>query len=313
MVVSSVLVSAALSSQPASASSTAVLQGWGDNTYGELGTGTKTVKTVPTNVKLPTGVTGFTAVAAGGEHTLAIGSDGNLYAWGDNGYGELGDGTTTSSTTPVEVQMPAGVQATQIAAGLIDSLALGSDGKVYAWGDNGYDELGDGNSTDSSVPVAVSFPSGVKKVVQIAAGQYHNLALTASGDVWAWGLNSDGQIGNGTTTTRNTPVKVALPSGDPATTIAAGGYHSLAGDNAGDLYAWGDNSNGQLGLASGDTTSESSPTLVDMPSGVSATQLAAGLYFSMAVGSNGSLYAWGYDADGELGHGNTTQDEIPRR
>ncbi len=113
---------------------------------------------MPKTVTLPSGVTGFTAVAAGGEHTLAIGSDGNLYAWGDNGYGELGNGTTTSSTTPVEVHMPAGILATQIAAGLLDSLAIGSDGKVYAWGDNGYNELGDGNSTDSSVPVKVSLP-----------------------------------------------------------------------------------------------------------------------------------------------------------
>ncbi len=312
VVVSSVLVSAVLTSQPASASGTAVLQGWGDNTYGELGNGTKANSTVPTNVTLPPGVTGFTAVAAGGQHTLAIGSDGNLYAWGDNGYGELGNGTTTSSTTPVEVHMPTGIHAVKIAAGLIDSLATGSDGKVYAWGDNGYDELGDGNTTDSSLPVKVSLPAGVNLVTKIAAGQYHNLALTQSGSVYAWGLNSNGQLGDGTTTTPAIPVKVALPAGTTANNIAAGGYHSMASDTAGDLYAWGLNGNGQLGLAPLDKTSESSPTLVDMPTGVSATQLAAGLYHSLAVGSDGNLYAWGYDADGELGRGTTIEATIPR-
>ncbi len=312
VVVSSVFVSAVLSSQPASAGTTPVLQGWGDNTYGELGNGTKVNATVPRAVTLPSGVTSFTAVAAGGEHTLAIGSDGNLYAWGDNGYGELGNGTTTSSTTPVEVHMPAGIQATQIAAGLLDSLAIGSDGKVYAWGDNGYNELGDGNSTDSSVPVKVSLPGFVTGVKQIAAGQYHNLAVTLNGTLYAWGLNSNGQLGNGTTTTPTIPVQVHMPTGTVANNIAAGGYHSMASDTAGDLYAWGLNGDGQLGLAPNDTTSESSPTLVDMPSGVSATQLAAGLYHSMAVGSDGNLYVWGYNADGEAGRGGTTNAAIPK-
>ena len=102
MVVSSVFVSAVLSTQPASAGARTVLQGWGDNAYGELGNGTKVNAAVPKAVTLPSGVTGFTAVAAGGEHTLAIGSDGNLYAWGDNSHGQLGNGPTiTSSTTPV--------------------------------------------------------------------------------------------------------------------------------------------------------------------------------------------------------------------
>ncbi len=309
---SSAFVAVVTSPQPASAAGTAVLQSWGDNTYGQLGDGSKFNADVPEIVKLPSGVTGFTAVAAGGEHTLAIGSDGNLYAWGDNGYGELGNGTTTSSNTAVEVHMPAGIHATQIAAGLIDSLAIGSNNKVYAWGDNGYNELGDGNSTDSSVPVEVSLPAGVNVVTKIAAGQYHNLALTASGAVYAWGLNSNGQLGNGTTTTPTIPVKVGLPTGTTADNIAAGGYHSMASDTAGTVYAWGLNGNGQLGLAPLNTTSESSPTLVDMPSGVSATQLAAGLYHSLAVGSDGNLYAWGYDADGELGRGTTIGATIPR-
>jgi len=312
LAISSAFVAAVTSPQPASAGGTAVLQSWGDNTYGELGDGSKINADFPETVKLPAGVTGFTAVAAGGEHTLAIGSDGNLYAWGDNGYGELGNGTTTSSNTPVEVHMPTGIKAIKIAAGLIDSLAIGSNNKVYAWGDNGYNELGDGNSTDSDVPVQVSLPAGVNVVKEIAAGQYHNLALTAAGDVYAWGLNSDGQLGNGTTTTPTVPVKVAMPAGTTVNNIAAGGYHSMASDTAGALYAWGYNADGQLGLAPLDETSESSPTLVDMPSGISATQLAAGLYHSLAVGSDGNLYAWGYNADGELGRGTTTNSAIPR-
>ncbi len=136
--------------------------------------------------------------------------------------------------------------------------------------------------------------------------------MSSNGTLYAWGLNSNGQLGNGNTTTPTTPIKVHMPAGTTVNDIAAGGYHSMASDTAGDLYAWGLNSYGQLGLAPSDTTSESSPTLVDMPSGVSATQLAAGLYHSMAVGSDGKLYAWGYNADGELGRGGTLNRPSPR-
>ena len=98
------------------------------------------------------------SVAAGGGQSLAIGSDNNLYAWGQNGFGEVGNGTTTNVLSPIKISLPSGVQPVAVAAGYLHSLALGSNGKVYAWGDNSLGEFGDGNTNGSSSPVAVSFP-----------------------------------------------------------------------------------------------------------------------------------------------------------
>ena len=144
----------------------------------------------------------------------------------------------------------------------------------------------------------------------IAAGQYHAMARTASGKVYAWGYNNDGQLGNGKETTPTTPIQVPLPSGVTATGIAAGGYHSMAIGSDGKLYAWGLNSSGQIG--NGTLTTETSPVVVSLPTGVTATGIAAGLYHSLAIGSDGKLYTWGYNTDGELGHGGTTNLALPR-
>ncbi len=142
----------------ASAASTE-LYSWGYNLDGQLGNGNTTTETTPVKVSLPAGVTA-TAAAAGGDHSLAIGSDGKLYAWGNNAEGQLGDGTTHNSSTPVVVSMPAGVTATAVAAGQDHSVALGSNGSVYDWGDNAFGELGNGTTNDATTPVKVTLPGG---------------------------------------------------------------------------------------------------------------------------------------------------------
>ncbi|HEY4929644.1 MAG TPA: MBG domain-containing protein [Acidimicrobiales bacterium] len=292
---------------PAGAASNQILESWGYNAAGQLGNGSSTNSSVPTPVSLPSGV-GVTASAAGGYHSLAIGTDGNLYAWGQNGFGQLGDGTTTNKSNPIVVQLPSGVHATKVAASTDDSFALGSDGNVYAWGDNSLNELGDGNGNNSSTPVQVSIPAGVT-VTAIAGGQFHALALASTGKVYGWGYNGNGQLGNGLKTTPANPVLAVFPSGVTATNIAAGGYHSLAIGSDGNLYSWGYNVDGQLG--DGNKTQHVKPQLVSMPSGVSATALAAGLYHSLAIGSDGKLYAWGYNLYGQIGDGTTTTQLLP--
>jgi alpha-tubulin suppressor-like RCC1 family protein len=287
---------------PAGAAGAQVLESWGYNAYGQLGNGTTTDSATPGPVSLPSGVTA-TAAAAGGNHSLAIGSNGTLYAWGQNGYGQLGNGTLTNTSTPVSVLMPSGVHATAIAAGLYDSLALGSDGKVYSWGDNSLDELGNGTTVaNSTTPVAVSLPAGTV-VRAISAGQFHDLVLTSTGVVYAWGYNNDGQLGDGKRVSLTVPVASQLPSGVHATAIAAGGYHSLAAGSDGNVYAWGFNTDGQLG--SGNRVLHAAPFPTLMPAGVSAVSVAAGLYHSVAVGSDGKVYVWGDNSYGQLGNGST--------
>ena len=218
-------------------SSTGQLYAWGQNSDGQLGNGTTTSSSVPVAVAagaIPPG-TKITQIAAGGDHSLALSSTGQLYAWGDNTFGELGNGTTASSSVPVAVAPganPLGTKITEIAAGGIHSLALSSAGQLYAWGLNGDGQLGDGTTTNSSVPVAVAsgaIPPGTT-FTQIVAGAMQSMALSSAGEVYAWGQNGDGQLGDGTTTNSPMPVAVALPAGTTIDTLARGSSanHALA-------------------------------------------------------------------------------------
>ncbi len=283
------------------------LYAWGANDLGQLGDGTTTQRITPVPVNLPSGVSPL-ALSAGVYHSLVIGNDGKLYAWGRNYYGEVGDGTTTQRNAPVPVNLPSGVSAVSVAGGFAHSLAIGSDGKLYAWGSNNYGELGDGTNTNRSNPVLVNLPSGVSPVA-VTAGDLHSLALGSDGKIYAWGYNPHGQVGDGSTTNRNTPVQVTLPSGVSAVSVTAGPYHSLAIGSDGKLYVWGRNNEGQLGDDT--TTQRNSPVLVNLPSGVSPLMLAASYDHSLALGSNGKLYTWGYNNRGQLGDGTNINRTTP--
>ncbi|WP_050564968.1 RCC1 domain-containing protein [Salinispora oceanensis] len=283
---------------------------WGDNRFGQLGDETTTDSITPVDVSLPVGTT-VTAIAAGDDHSFAVTSAGTALAWGDNDRGELGDGTTTRSSTPVPISLPAGTTVTAIAGGIAHGLALTSAGAVLAWGLNSDGQLGDGTTTDSSTPVEVSLPAGTT-VTAIAAGSLHSLAVTSAGTVLTWGLNADGQLGDGTTTDSSTPVEVSLPAGTTVTAVGGGRGHSLAVTSAGTALAWGDNVRGQLG--DGTTTDSSTPVEVSLPAGTTVTTItaiAAGRFHSLAVTSAGTALGWGDNNDGELGDGTTTDSSTP--
>jgi len=296
---------------------------WGRGSDGQLGIGSSpTSSSVPVRVlagAVPSGVT-FVSVAAGTDFSLALGSDGNAYTWGRNSYGQLGDGSTTSSSVPVQVStgaVPSGVTFTSVAAGDNFSSAVGSDGNVYAWGNNGYGQLGDGSTTSSLVPVQVSagaVPSGVT-FTSVAAGYFHLLALGTDGNAYAWGGNFEGQLGDGSTAQSLVPVQVsagAVPSGVSFTSVDAAAKHSMALGSDGNVYAWGYNFYGWLG--DGSTTSSSVPVQVSagaVPSGVTFTSVAAGETHSLALGSDGNAYAWGSNFFGELGNNSTAQSSVP--
>lgn len=191
-----------------------------------------------------------------GNHTIAAKSDGTVYTWGNNSYGQLGNGNTTNSNVPIAVVTSgalSGKTITKVAAGLLHSVALASDGTVYTWGYNYYGQLGRGNTTDSNVPVAVSTSGALsgKTITQVATGLYHSIVLASDGTVYTWGYNFYGQLGNGNTgTDSNVPVAVSTSgvlSGKTITQVAAGGYYSIALASDGTVYTWGDNYYGQLG------------------------------------------------------------------
>ena len=276
--------------------------------------------------------------------SLAVGSDGNAYAWGDNSQGQLGDGTTTERHTPVMVRtpdrstypdLPADFTYLQVSGGRYHSLALGSDGNVYAWGNNQYGQLGNGTTnTSQKTPVRVKTPDRSTypdlpedfTYVQVSAGELHSLALGSDGNVYAWGNNQYGQLGNGTTGSyRNTPAKVGKPAGAPAdftyVQVSGGYWHSLAVGSDGNAYAWGYNSWGQLGdgttvnyrTAPVRVKTPDRSTYPNLPADFTYVQVSGGWQHSLAVGSDGNAYAWGYNSRGRLGDGTSTERHAPVR
>ncbi|WP_370038471.1 Ig-like domain-containing protein, partial [Corallococcus sp. AB045] len=237
---------------------------------------------------------------AAGHHTLAVKQDGTVWAWGNNGFGQFGDGTTTSHLTPVQVPSLTGVAA--LAGGFYYSLAVKQDGTVWAWGDNTYGQLGDGTRTERHTPVQVP---GLTGVTAVAGCLYHSLALKQDGTVWAWGNNGSGQFGDGTTTSHLTPVQVPGLTGVAA--IAAGRDHSLALKQDGTVWAWGYNGFGQLG--DGTTTDRHTPVQVQGMTGVAA--IAVGVDHSLALKQDGTVWAWGYNFNGELSDGTGTNRHTP--
>lgn len=267
---------------------------WGSNSSGQLGNGTNTDSNVPVQVS---GLTGVTAIAAGSRHSIALKSDGTVWAWGSNSNGQLGNGTTGGYSN-VPVQLSGFTEVVAIAGGGSHSIALRSDGTVWAWGDNGNGQLGDGTNTSSNVPGQVS---GLTGVTAIAANGMHTIALKSDGSVWAWGYNGGGQLGNGTFTSSNVPVQVSGLTG--VTAIAAGGNHTIAIKSGGTVWAWGQNLYGQLG----DGTDGGYSNVPVQTSGLTGvTAIAAGGMHAIAIKSDGSVWAWGYD-----GEGTNTYSNVP--
>ncbi|MCX8673611.1 InlB B-repeat-containing protein, partial [Bifidobacterium sp. B4001] len=261
---------------------------WGYNEYGQLGDGTTTNRNTPTRIAKPQGAPdGFTwkQIILGGFHSAAIGSDGQLYTWGRNSNGQLGDSTTTNRNRPIRVSKPQGAPDgfawKQVSLGWQHSAALGSDGNLYAWGDNQYGQLGDGTNIDRHGPVMVSKPQGTPERFtweQVSLSDWHSEAFGSDGQLYTWGDNEYGQLGDGTNTNRNTPILVEKPQGasDGFTwrQIILGCNHSAALGSDDQLYTWGTNDHGQLG--DGTTTNRNRPGVVVFPGAATPTDVLFG-------------------------------------
>jgi alpha-tubulin suppressor-like RCC1 family protein len=299
------------------------LYAFGENDSGQLGSttnnGTSNPNPAPTLVSLPPGAGTVTQAAAGFDHSLVVTSSGQLYAFGDNSFGQLGSTANnntinTPNPTPTLVSLPPGAGAvTQAAAGNNFSLVVTSSGQLYAFGLNIYGQLGSTTNNNTGnpnpTPTLVSLPPGAGTVTQAAAGYDFSLVVTSSGQLYAFGVNDYGQFAsttnNGTSNPNPTPTLVPLPPGaGTVTQAAAGDYFSLVVTSSGQLYAFGLNVYGQLGSTTNNGTYNPNPT----PAPVSlagevgmVTQVAAGEGYSLVVTSSGQLYAFGANSYGDLG------------
>ena len=318
---------------------------WGLNNYGQLGDGTRTSRYTPVKVKTPDRKTypdlpedfTYVQVNAGDQHSLALGSDGYVYAWGYNDYGQLGNNTKGGySSVPVRVRDPGsptdankGLKAVQISAGAIHSLAIDSDGYVYAWGSGSRGQLGSNTTSNSLVPVRVRDPANPDdtskglKAIQVSGGWRHSLAVGRDGYAYAWGLNNYGQLGNNTKGGYSSvPVHVRDPAsptdankGLKAIQVSGGGDHSLAIGEDGNTWSWGMNDHGELGN-NGRNTNTAIPGPVQYPKGestVKAVQVNTGLFYSLAIGADGNVWAWGQNNNGQLGNNTTNNRTIPTK
>jgi alpha-tubulin suppressor-like RCC1 family protein len=308
------------------------VEAWGQNIYGQLGINSTNQSNVPVNTVNTGALAGKTIFSLSTSYyfSVALCSDGTVCAWGYNNDGELGNNNTTASLVPVAVSTGSGTAlygktVVSIANGFGHTLALCSDGKLVAWGFNGNGQLGTGGTTSSAVPVAVNIgPSSAlygKKVVAIGAGYFSSLALCSDGTVAAWGYNTEEELGNGGTAASNLPVPVDMTSdsalfGKTVVSISEGTGHCLALCSDGSIAAWGENANGQLG--SNDTSAAQShiPELVVSSEGSTlfgktVVAVTAGNGHSLALCSDGTLAAWGGNYYGELGNNSTTDSPVP--
>jgi len=265
---------------------------------------------------------GIVDVAAGREHSCAAMMDGSAWCWGRNNNGQLGDGTVTDRRTATRVVGPGGSGflsgAVAVTAGEYHSCATLGDGTAWCWGRNNQGQLGDGSTTDRRWPVPVRGVGGsgaLGGVLQVEAGGSHTCARTGAHPAVCWGLNSSGQLGDGTTTRRLWPVPVDGAAGATVVDIGVGALHSCGVLADGSAWCWGAGGNHRLG--NGSTVNQTTPQQVAGPGGSGflegAVRIDGGGSHSCAVLGGGSAWCWGRNNRGQLGIGSTSTQAYPSR
>jgi alpha-tubulin suppressor-like RCC1 family protein len=271
----------------------------GNGEHGQLGNGSTSRRFTPIRIE---SLSGVKSIACGDWHSLVLTESGDVYAFGYNRYGQLGLVDSQNRTSPTKIPTLAGAKA--IAAGQYHSLVLLENGDVYSFGSSSYGQLGLGDTENHGAPTKIPNLSAAKA---IAAGGDHSLVLLENGDVYSFGYNGNGELGlgdRGVSAYRVVPEKIPDFSG---VKIAAGCRHSLALSENGEVYAFGDNGSGQLGL--GDTEERNSPTRIPTLSGAKA--IAGGGYYSFVLMESRETYAFGYNLTGELGLGDRSNRMYP--
>jgi len=328
------------------------LWAWGWNGNGQLGDGTTTDRFIPTRIGNDIN---WSSVSAGNMHTVALKTNGSLWTWGINQYGQLGDSTNTDRHNPVQIGgsiFGLVVNWATVSAGFTYTVAIRKDGSLWAWGQNASGQLGDGTTRPKSFPSRIGNETNWLSVSAAYGGDTptgHTVAIKTDGSLWAWGRNDGGQLGDGTNTNRNSPVRigndsdwVSVSAGSGYTvakkedgslwawgrydinvpaqlgtetnwsSVSAGRGYNIAIKTDGSRWAWGTNSEGQLGDGTNlNFTYKQSPFQIGTETDWSS--VSAGSFHTMAIKEDGSLWAWGRNREGQLGDGTTDSKYVPTR
>jgi alpha-tubulin suppressor-like RCC1 family protein len=285
------------------------LWAWGANSFGMLGDGTTITRKSPVQIGTDTN---WSKISAGTVNTLAIKNDGTLWAWGRNNSGQLGDGTIINKLVPTQIGVDSDWK--EISVGQLHCIALKSNGTLWAWGENGNGQLGlaDNLLSDKNIPTQVGTATNWDK---ISAGRNFNLAIKNDGTLWSWGQNDFGQLGNGFSTGNVNDIPTQRGTDIDWANIAAGAIHSIALKTNGTRWAWGSNGSGSLSSGSigalGDNTIINKNIPTQIGTDTDWQKPNAGIYFSLCLKNDGSLWSNGRNNAGELGDNTQTASRIP--
>ncbi|WP_027400397.1 RCC1 domain-containing protein [Anaerovorax odorimutans] len=274
---------------------------WGDSANCRLGRNKIIDSKVPAQLK---GINGFTALSAGRYHSLALRNDGTVWVWGGNNYRQLGDKNDEEREQPYQLQDFRDVVS--IGAGYYHSLAVKSDGSVWSWGNGSSGQLGLGDNAENKIDTPTKI-EGFVNAKSVYGGDSHTLCLKKDGTIWTWGKNTYGQLGDGSTSSKKSPQQVT--GINDVTAIAVGANHNLALKKDGTVWAWGDNSKGQLGLGEGADTKVLTPS--NVPGLIDIIAIDARERHSLALKKDGTVWAWGYNAYGQVGNNSKLDSKVP--
>jgi alpha-tubulin suppressor-like RCC1 family protein len=282
---------------------------WGDNTYGQLGLGSHVSQDLPRQVISPARG-GWARVIADFEDTCAIRTDATLWCWGDNGFGVLGTGNSTSQDRPTQVTTPAPGGWASITTSGDHTCATRTDATLWCWGANDDGQLGLGNHTFPDRPTQVTTPAA-GGWASVTAGTNHTCATRIGATLWCWGENDHGQLGYVSPDAPDLAQQVTTPARGGWASVTAGSDDTCASRTGATLWCWGDNSERQLGI--GNHPSPDGPRQVTTPAAGGWASVTAGGVSTCGVRTGATLWCWGYNGDGQLGLGNHAPHDLPRQ
>ncbi|KAF7840143.1 ultraviolet-B receptor UVR8 [Senna tora] len=278
--------------------------------FGRLGHGDSSDLFTPLPIKALQGIR-IKQIACGDSHCLAVTMEGEVQSWGRNQNGQLGLGTTVDSLVPQKIQTFQGVPVKMVAAGAEHSAAITEQGELYGWGWGRYGNLGLGDRNDRLIPEKVSSVHLLdEKMVMVACGWRHTISVSSSGGLYTYGWSKYGQLGHGDFEDHLVPHKLQALSDKFISKIAGGWRHSMALTSCGLLYGWGWNKFGQVGV--GDNVDHCSPVPVKFPHDQKVIEISCGWRHTIAVTDKQNVYSWGRGTNGQLGHGETVDRNVPK-